>query len=88
VIDKFRAAMSRRPLIFTSLVLFALALILYIALEVSVAHEQALSPGEKSLGVAVLGMIFGIPMFLSAATGTVLLAFTGLRALYRELVSN
>jgi len=88
MIEKVRTLFSRRPLIFTSCVLLAISLILYVALEVSVAHEQALSPGEKSLGVAVLFMIFGIPMLLSAATGTALLAFAGLRAIYRQLISN
>jgi hypothetical protein len=36
----------------------------YAVLRYTSALEQAQSPGTKSLGVAVLGMILGIPMLL------------------------
>lgn len=79
---------GKKPLILAGCLLVAVSAILYCALEISVAHEQALSPGEKSLGVAVLGMLLGIPMILSGAAGVLLLAFSGLRAAYRRLFSN
>jgi hypothetical protein len=34
---------------------------LYIALQRETAAEQALSPGEDSLGVAAIGMMYGLP---------------------------
>ena len=49
--------------------LIALSGLLYIALEITTKWEQAQSPGEKSLGVAVLAMMFGIPMLLCAGAG-------------------
>ena len=50
-----------------------LAILLYAALQVTSNWEQAKSPGEKSLGVAALGMLFGLPMLLCA--GVSLLSF-------------
>ncbi|HWY67681.1 MAG TPA: hypothetical protein VNX88_03395 [Terriglobales bacterium] len=80
--------LRKRPLLFAGCVLVAASVILYVGLEISVAHEQALSPGEKSLGVAVLGMLLGIPMILTGATGAMMLAFCVLRAFYRRSSSN
>jgi hypothetical protein len=34
-----------------------------------VAAEQAVSPGEDSFGVAVLGMMYGPPIIVTAASG-------------------
>jgi hypothetical protein len=51
------------------LVLLGLSGLLYIALVVTSNWEQARSPEERNLGVAVLFMIFGIPMLCCAATG-------------------
>ena len=42
-------------------------MVLYTSLELSSRWEQATTPGEKDLGVAVLFMIFDIPMLISAA---------------------
>ena len=80
--------LRKRPLVLTGILLLAICAILYLALQVSVAHEQALSPGEKSLGVAVLGMLFGIPMMFCGAVGILLLVFSGLRAVSRRSLSN
>jgi hypothetical protein len=43
--------------------------VLYASLELSSRWEQATTPGEKDLGVAVLFMMFDIPMLISAAAG-------------------
>jgi hypothetical protein len=50
-----------------------LALLLYMALQITSNWEQAQTPGEKSLGVAALGMLFGLPMLLCA--GAAVLSF-------------
>jgi len=49
--------------------LIGLSGLLYIALEITTKWEQARSPGGKNLGVAVLFMIFGIPMLLCVSAG-------------------
>jgi hypothetical protein len=68
----------------TGFTLVAVSTIFYLALQVSAAREQALSPGEKSLGVAALGMVFGIPFIVTGAAGLGLLAFAALLAAYRR----
>src|SRR5690242_2161028 len=80
--------LRNRPLLFFGWALVAVSIILYLTLQVSTTHEQALSPGEKSLGVAVLGIMFGIPMIVTGAAGALLLTFCALRAVYRRLFSN
>lgn len=57
-------SMLLRSFLFRIGVLFSvLALLAYGALTLWIAHEQALTPGEKSLGVAVLAMGFAVPLF-------------------------
>jgi hypothetical protein len=58
-----------RSLSLTGCALIGLSVVLYMALELSSRWEQARTPGEKNLGVAVLFMIFGIPTLISAAAG-------------------
>jgi len=41
----------------------------WLALIITTAQEQARTPGEKNLGVAVLGMIWGLPMLAFGAGG-------------------
>jgi hypothetical protein len=60
---------------------------LYIALDRAVAAEQALSPGEDSFGVAVLGMIYG-PAILAMAVGGLLSLFLGFLALTVRRLRN
>ncbi len=60
--------------------LIGLSGLLYVALEITTKWEQAQSPGEKSLGVAVLGMMFGIPMLLCAGAGVLSIAVGGFAA--------
>lgn len=61
-----------------------LSLVLYAALELSSRWEQAKTPGEKNMGVAVLGMIFGIPMLISAAVGLLCLLVGALTFAYKR----
>ena len=68
--------------------LLGLSILLYIALEVSSRWEQARTPGEKNLGVAVLGMTFGIPMLISAATGLLCLLISGLAFIYSRFLQR
>ena len=62
-----------RPLSFTGLALIGLSVVLYASLELASRWEQAKTPGEKNMGVAVLFMIFGIPMLISTAAGVLCL---------------
>ena len=52
-------------------VLLGVSVILWLGLEWSASYEQARTPGEKNLGVAVLGMLLGIPMLIFGAGGLV-----------------
>ena len=62
-----------RSLSLTGSVLIGLSVLLYAALEFSSRWEQAKTPGEKNMGVAVLFMIFGIPILISAGAGVLCL---------------
>ena len=55
----------------TGLVLLGVATILWLGLEWSASYEQAPTPGEKNLGVAVLGVLFGIATVIFAVGGAV-----------------
>ena len=69
------AALYRRyPLIGIGCALLVLALLSYGLLLWTSAAEQARSPGEKDLGVAVLAMMFGLPALVLAAAGILCLA--------------
>jgi hypothetical protein len=59
-----------------------LSVVLYVGGEVSARWEQAKNPGEKDLGVAVLFMIFDIPMLISAAAGFLCLLVGALAFVY------
>ena len=71
-----------RTLSWTGVVFTGLSVVLYAALELSSRSEQAKSPGEKNMGVAVLGMVFGLPMLASAAIGLLCLFVGGLAFAY------
>ena len=79
---------SHTALIWAGVVLIIFSPLLYVALEISVTREQGLSPGEKSLGVAVLGMLFGIPTIISGLAAIVCLVCGLSMAAYRKLVSK
>ena len=71
------AALYRQyPLIGFGCGSLVLSLICYGLLSWTSAAEQARSPGEKDLGVAVLAMMFGLPALVLAAAG-VLCLITG-----------
>jgi hypothetical protein len=58
-----------RSLSLTGSALIGLSVVLYGAGELSARWEQAKNPGEKDLGVAVLFMMFDIPMLIFAGAG-------------------
>jgi hypothetical protein len=64
--------------------LLSLAAITWVALSITTTHEQALTPGEKNYGVAVLAMLFGIPLLFFVASGLVVLLLSGIVFLYRK----
>jgi hypothetical protein len=73
--------MTRNPFpqIMTALGCFFLvnSAALYAVLHRSTAAEQALTPGEKNLGLAALAMPYALPFFASGAAG-VLCVFLGI----------
>ncbi len=73
-----------RSLSLTGWALIGLSVVLYMALELSSRWEQAKTPGEKNIGVAVLFMLFGIPMLISAAAGLLCLIVSVLTFAYRR----
>ena len=73
-----------RSLSLTGWALIGLSVVFYVALELSSRWEQAKTPGEKNMGVAVLFMLFGIPMLISAAAGLLCLIVSVLTFAYRQ----
>ena len=71
------ARLRRNPLISFGCGALAAALVCFGLLSWSSTVEQARSPGEKDLGVAVLAMMFGVPALLLAAA-SILCLFTGI----------
>lgn len=63
------ALLKNNPLIGIGCLSLAGALVCFGLLDWSSSVEQASSPGEKDLGVAVLGMMFGIPAFFLGLAG-------------------
>jgi hypothetical protein len=61
--------LQKNPLISVGCLSLVAALACLGLLDWSSSVEQASSPGEKDLGVAVLGMIFGIPAFFLGLAG-------------------
>lgn len=79
---------SYTALIWLGIVLIGVSAVLYVLLQISVTREQAQSPGEKSLGVGVLLMLFGIPMIVSSLAAVVCLALGLSVAVRRKFVSK
>ena len=68
----------------TGLFLLFLSALMWLGLLITTAREQALTPGERSLGVAGLFILWMMPLVLFAASGLcVLLVSIGL-FLYRR----
>jgi len=80
-----------RSLRLTGWILVGLSAVLFVALELSTRWEQAKTPGEKNMGVAVLFMAFAIPMIISGVAGLVCLIvgiFTIAYRRFRSRISN
>ena len=60
---------AHRILLSAGCSLLVVSVALYGVLDRTAADEQALSPGEESLGVAVLGMLYLPPILLTAFGG-------------------
>jgi len=64
--------------------LLFISFLLYGALELTTSWEQARTPGERNLGVAVLGMIFGFPMLLTSVSAIACLIVGIIAWIYRR----
>jgi hypothetical protein len=73
-----------RSLWLTGWALIGLSMVLYVTLELSTRWEQARTPGEKNMGVAVLFMIWGIPTLISGAAGLLCLIVGAFTFAYRH----
>ena len=69
-------------------ILIGLSVVLFVTLELSSRWEQAKTPGEKNMGVAVLFMLFGIPMIISGVAGLLCLIAGILMFAYRRFFSH
>ncbi len=65
-----------------------LAIVMGAALFLTTAHEQALTPGEKNLGVAALAMLFGVPTLVFGAISVVCLVISLATVGYGRLTSR
>jgi hypothetical protein len=79
-----KPSLWRSKLFLLGVFLLFLAALTWVALSVTTTHEQALTPGEKNYGVAVLAMLFGIPLLFFLASGLVVLLLSGIVFLYRR----
>ena len=53
--------------------LWSVSAVLYVVFKRAASAEQALSPGQDSFGVAVLAMMYGLPIVATAVGGLVIL---------------
>ena len=79
-----QSSLWRSKLFLLGVFLLFLAALTWVALSVTTTNEQALTPGEKNYGVAVLAMVFGIPLLFFLASGLVVLLLSGIVFLYRK----
>jgi hypothetical protein len=79
---------THNKLLLAGVALTFVSVVLYALLEIAAGKEQALSLGEKSLGVAALGMMFGIPILATGTAGILCLACGSAMLLYRKLFAN
>jgi len=70
------------------LFLLFLSALMWLGLVITTAHEQALTPGEKSLGVAALGILWGLPLVFFGAAGTCVLLFSFSVFLFRKFTQR
>jgi hypothetical protein len=71
VLRQMRATHTR--LFYLALLFLGLAGITWLLLEIAIRGEIAQSPGQDSLGVAALGMLFGFPILAFLGFGAVAL---------------
>jgi hypothetical protein len=64
---------THTKLLYSALLFFGPSGMTWLFLEIAVRHELALSPGQDSLGVAALGMLFGFPILAFLGFGAVAL---------------
>lgn len=74
----------RSRLFLTGLSLLLLAAMMVLGLVITTAREQALTPGERSLGVAALAILWMMPLLLFAASGVVISITSVSMFLYRK----
>ena len=67
------------------LVLIGVSGLLYLGLQLTTNWEQAQSPGQKNLGVAVLFMMFGIPALVCAGAAVISFVVSGLAFGYQRV---
>jgi hypothetical protein len=79
----FRSSLFRIGLLF-----LILAIVMWVGLSLSTAHEQALTPGEKSLGVATLAMLFGVPTLVFGSISLVCFVLSLAAVGYRKLAAK
>jgi hypothetical protein len=78
----------RSKLFLVGVFMLLLAAIMWVALSVTTTHEQGLTPGEKSLGVAALAMLFGIPLVFFGGSGLGILFLSVVLFLYRKFARH
>lgn len=79
---------THTKLLYLALLFFGLAGITWLLLEIAIHHEQAQSPGQDSLGVAALGMLFGFPILAFLGFGAVALVGSAIAFLRRFIASR
>jgi hypothetical protein len=67
------------------LVLVGVSGLLYLGLHVTTKWEQAQSPGQKNLGVAVLFLMFGIPALVCAGAAAISFVVSGIAFGYQRV---
>ena len=67
------------------LVLIGVSGLLYLGLQLTTNWEQAQSPGQKNLGVAVLFMMFGVPALVSAGAAVISFVVSGSAFVYQRV---
>jgi hypothetical protein len=70
------------------LLLISLAALSVLGLMLTTAREQALTPGEKNLGVAALFMFWSLPVLFFGAGGVSFLVVSTTIFLYRKFRSQ
>src|ERR1051326_1105893 len=70
------------------LILIGLSVFLALLLDATSSWEQARSPGEKDMGVAVLAIMFGVPSAICAVAGGVSLLASATVFTWSRLAGN